>query len=144
MSRSFVPIRQVYSAIAPTLLRVQTDGSFTPALSRTAVLFYREPKPVGYLGVYDDGQHCDSTEAEWESVCCGLRYAVRFGDLALHLENDNQGVIRTLQMGARPKKQRYAWQFDEAMDLTKEFEHLSVRWIPREQNMADRLFRRAK
>ena len=138
MSRAFLPITRFLGTVGPkaTPLRVQTDGSYTIAKARTAVLFYKGPWIYGYVGTYED--LLDSTEAEWQSVCNGIRDA---GERTLQVENDNQDVIRSLQTRTRPKKDRHAWQFDEIMDLAKEFESLSVRWIPREQNMADHLFR---
>ena len=140
MSRAFLPITRFMNGVPKTgVLRVQTDGSYKNSVARTAILFYRSPWIYGQVGTYDD--LLDSTEAEWQSVCNGIRDAAFQGERTLQLENDNQGVIQSLQTRVRPKKDRHAWQFDEAMDLAKGFEHLSVRWIPREENMADMLFR---
>ena len=126
----------------PYVARVQTDGSFKPTMSRTSAVLFTNYDWKGALLRYDAGFHKNSTEAEWESVCNGLKYSMYRKEMALQLENDNLGIIQCITMQRRPKKERFGWYYDEVYSLSKEFEWLGLRWVPREYNVADILFRK--
>jgi hypothetical protein len=91
---------------------------------------------------YSRGEHTNSTDSEWASVADGIQYAIHKKQGAIHLENDNLGVIRTLQgLQARPRGGLARAYYDYIYELAHPLEWLAVRWIPRERNRADRLFR---
>jgi hypothetical protein len=59
---------------------------------------------------------------------------------AVELENDNLGVIRAIKEG-RAKNGIECFYLYAIMEQVSEMEWVSVRWIPRELNRADRLFK---
>jgi hypothetical protein len=83
-----------------------------------------------------------STEAEWASVAIGLSLAVERGCDAIALENDNLGVIRSLIFPHTKLRHEYARYYRDRILLTAfETSWTGARWIPREENRADDLFR---
>lgn len=125
----------------PSMPRVQTDGSFgSKRFSRTAVL-YRDKKGVTTWQSKTYLQHRDSTESEWCSVLDGIRYATKKDDGFLELENDNLGVMQCLTRGLEPRAQRYHTYFRTIHAELRNFDYVGVRWIPREMNAADDIFR---
>ena len=122
----------------PMLARVQTDGSYRYAqrLSRTAVVIGKEHKLVK---VYPDGEHANSTESEWASILNGLLFSHSTSHGAVELENDNQGVIRSLYFSEA--KEIDSYYLHAILEQARTLEWVGVRWIPRELNKADRLFR---
>ena len=124
----------------PTTALVQTDGSFGPVLSRTAVILTTHKGKEHTLSkTYDT--HVNSTESEWCSVLDVIQYAMRRGEGSLDLENDNLGVIRSLikeRMPMNPLMAKYYTSINAHMCY---LDYFSVRWIPRRFNRADELFR---
>lgn len=118
---------------------VQTDGSFRNNLSRTAVILL---KPYGekYTLCTTYFNHANSHEAEWCSVLDGIEFSLKNGSEAINLENDNLGVITSLVNQKKPTS-LYSDYYYHIKDLAKELEWLGIRWIPRELNKADDLFR---
>ena len=125
----------------PQITKVQTDGSFNISkISRTAVL----------MNTYDHNQyilcktyftHKNSTESEWRSVLDGLQFSIKKDQGAIELENDNQGVIRSI-ITKRPPSKPYLLDYYMAIyRAIPEFEYLGIRWIPRAYNRADDIFR---
>jgi len=119
------------------LAAIQTDGSFRK-ISRTAVLLDTiQGEQFTLVNTYFT--HANSYESEWCSVLNGLEFALKKKQTAVTLENDNQGVIQSLITQTPPKT---FWNYyDDIYDLMDEFDWVSMRWIPRERNKADRLFR---
>jgi len=127
------------SVVEPlALAAIQTDGSFKKNISRTAVILDTvQGEQFTLVNTYFT--HANSYESEWCSVINGLEFALKKKQTAVTLENDNQGVIQSLITQTPPK---VFWNYyDDIYDLMTSFEWVSVRWIPREQNKADRLFR---
>jgi ribonuclease HI len=126
------------SVVEPlALAAIQTDGSFRK-ISRTAVLLDTiQGEQFTLVNTYFT--HANSYESEWCSVLNGLEFALKKKQTAVTLENDNQGVIQSLITQTPPKT---FWNYyDDIYDLMDEFDWVSMRWIPRERNKADRLFR---
>jgi ribonuclease HI len=121
------------------LAAVQTDGSFKKNISRTAVILDTvQGEQFTLVNTYFT--HSNSHESEWCSVLNGLEFALKKKQTTVTLENDNQGVIQSL-ITQRPPKSLYWPYYDAIHGLLESFDWVSVRWIPREQNKADKLFR---
>lgn len=121
---------------------VQTDGSFKPSrnnLSRTAVILLK-PDGEKYTLCTTYFNHANSHESEWCSVLDGIEFSLKNGSETINLENDNLGVITSLINQKKPSS-LYADYYYHIKDLAKDFEWLGIRWIPRELNRADDLFR---
>jgi ribonuclease HI len=128
------------SVVEPlALAAVQTDGSFRKNISRTAIILDTvQGEQFTLVNTYFT--HANSYESEWCSVLNGLEFAQKKKQKAVTLENDNQGVIQSL-ITQTPPRPLYWPYYDSIYDLMTSFDWVSVRWIPREQNKADRLFR---
>ena len=125
------------SAFPPVLTYVQTDGSFKGTRARVAVII--QPQQQRYMFPIDANS---STEAEWASVAAGLSLAIEAGCDAIALENDNLGVIRSLILPTTRLRHEYARFYrDRILTSAAETSWTGARWIPREQNRADDLFR---
>ena len=126
----------------PIMTRIQTDGSYSQRkLSRTAVL-YRDRKGVDTRQCKTYLNHSDSTESEWCSVLDGITYAVRKDEGFIQLENDNLGVMQCLtRFKDGPRPGRYHRYYVEIQRQLYNFDYVGVRWIPREMNAADAIFR---
>ena len=124
----------------PVTTRVQTDGSFQAGVARVATtITTRDQTTYRFLATATVD---NSTEAEWASVYFGLQQALQKQQDAIELENDNLGVINGLIHNNTPLRQNYARHFrSRILDLAAETAWTGVRWIPREINAADQLFR---
>jgi ribonuclease HI len=121
---------------------IQTDGSFGPQykISRTACLMVDSKKDTRTLiNTYLD--HKNSYESEWSSVVDGIDFALKKKEYTLEIENDNLSVIQCLINNKRPKQKYVVDYFDYVMDISRKIDYLGIRWIPRELNKADDLFR---
>ena len=123
----------------PSIAHVQTDGSFKNGLSRTAVILQTNEERR-LMKTYIDGEHKNSTESEWASILDGIIFSRTNDQGAVELENDNLGVVHTLKMGRATKEMDRYYSNAIAKEVDK-LEWISLRWIPREYNRADRLFR---
>lgn len=124
------------------IAHIQTDGSFKIQpyiLSRTAVIMKTsENQKYSLMNTYLD--HKNSTESEWRSVLDGIEYSIKKNEPSIELENDNLGVMSSLIRRRKPQgylQDYYMYIFDRI----KEMEWVGIRWIPREMNKSDRLFR---
>ena len=126
----------------PILSYVQTDGSFRAATPRARIAVIIQPpadEEQRYMFPVDANS---STEAEWASVAIGLSLAVERGSDAVALENDNLGVIRSLIFPKTKLRHEYARYYrDRILVSALETSWTGARWIPREENRADNLFR---
>jgi ribonuclease HI len=138
IATNFVPICK-NSVVEPlALAAIQTDGSFRKNISRTAIILDSIQGEETLVNTYFT--HANSHESEWCSVLNGLEFSLKKKQLAVTLENDNQGVIQSL-ITQSPPKSLYWPYYDAIFELMNEFDWVSMRWIPRERNKADRLFR---
>jgi len=122
---------------------VQTDGSFSiqyPEMSRTAVIL-RTKDFVEHSLVDTYTDHWNSHESEWASVLNGVQFALKKDQSSIELENDCLPVIKHLIHKKRPLKSYLADYYSQIMKEAKGMEYLGIRWIPRELNKADDLFR---
>ena len=124
----------------PKVAHVQTDGSFKD-ISRTAVLL-RTTKPEDFALRTTYFDHKNSGHSEWCSVLDGILLAKRKDQGSLELENDCLGVIQALTRKRQPRDQLSAYFYTAIYRELKELDHCGIRWIPRELNKADDLFRR--
>jgi ribonuclease HI len=124
------------------LAKVQTDGSFKNQphiLSRTAVILKTHDK-LQYSLVNTYSNHKNSTESEWCSVLDGLQYSIKKKIYSIELENDNLGVMTSLIKKNKPNGYLVDYYY-YIFDMVKNMEWVAMRWIPRELNKSDRLFR---
>jgi hypothetical protein len=125
----------------PILTYVQTDGSFRQMnpKARVATIIQTPGETYRYMIPID----ADSfTESEWASVLFGLTLALEKNCDAIALENDNLGVIRALVLPKPRLRHEYArFYHNQILTQAKETSWTGARWIPREQNNADALFR---
>ena len=128
----------------PVMPRVQTDGSFGSMnhrkTSRTAVL-YRDRKGQDTTQCITYFDHKDSMESEWCSILDGIRYAQKKGDGFIELENDCLGVVQCLTREYEPRAGRYIKYFSTIHRELRNFDYVGLRWIPREMNKADDIFK---
>jgi ribonuclease HI len=127
----------------PRVAAVQTDGSFSTQfvdMSRTAVLL-RTTDYVEYSLVDTYNDHWNSTESEWASVINGIRFALKKDQGSVELENDCLPVVKHLIFKRPPAKSYLADYYSAIFKEAKAMEYLGIRWIPRELNKADGLFR---
>jgi len=130
------------SLIRPTeLAALQTDGSFNKGrISRTAlILSTLSGERYELMNTYFT--HSNSTESEWCSISNGLIYSLKRGQKALQVENDNLGAVTAIISRQPPTKELYYRYYQNIMQHLPLFKWVEMRWIPREMNGADRLFR---
>jgi ribonuclease HI len=125
----------------PILTYVQTDGSFRQMKPKARVATIIQTPVETYRYMIPIDAH-SSTEAEWASVLFGLTMALERNCEAVALENDNLGVIRSLVMPRPRLRHDYAkFYHNQIFKQAKETAWIGARWIPREQNKSDALFR---
>jgi ribonuclease HI len=128
--------------------KVQTDGSFYPntGMSRVAMILTTSDRNSELKHMKTISTCEDSTETEWASVSQGLLFALENNERIIALENDNLGVVSSLIMrGNSVSKKEYAKYYRYIiLGLTAKTEWTGIRWIPREMNLADGLFRANK
>lgn len=127
----------------PKVALVQTDGSFSKQyaeMSRTAVTL-KTYNNVNYSLINTYSDHWNATESEWCSVLNGIRYAIKKDQGSVELENDCLGVVKHLIHRRAPAKAYLADYYRSIFKEAKNMEYLGIRWIPRELNKADDLFR---
>jgi len=123
---------------------VQTDGSFYSHTKRTRVAAILTPSVLNHVQkrVLTVENAASSTEAEWCSVVFGLHLALEQGEHSVALENDNLGVIHGLITPGTQFRHEYARYYkDQLLKLARNADYVGARWIPRELNRADALFR---
>ena len=128
----------------PPIYTIQTDGLFHQRLqiSRTAVLTITKP-PYERVATYYD--HKNLYESDWVSILDGLKLAHSLDMGGVQVENDNLAVINVLMADEEPEwsnQMNIREHFYEVKKLANEFDWVEVRWIPRELNYADMLFKK--
>ena len=131
------PHMPVYYAV------VQTDGSYYHNTKWTRVAALMKPsmryQVASMVRTVEDT--VSSSEAEWASVTAGLEFALEQGEDSVALENDNLQVIHGLVVPGVELRHSYAkYHKQRILRLAEHMEWLGARWIPRERNMADKLF----
>ena len=127
----------------PRVAEVQTDGSFNPAnycISRTAVILKSvENENFTHCNTYLD--HENSYESEWRSVFDGIEFSMATDQGAIELENDCLGVVNSIIKKPRAMKSLYKDYYLAIHQLVRHMDYVGIRWVPREMNKADELFR---
>ena len=125
----------------PLFAHVQTDGSWKPRLARVAAIVATADGSATYRHM-ESLQAENSTETEWASVAYGIRLALKYQQDTVCVENDNLGVIQALiQPGTRLRHDYARYYKDQIQRMSAQTAWTGVRWIPREVNRADALFR---
>ena len=126
-------------ASLPAISYIQTDGSFKPGEARIAGILQTPAQSIQYMFPI---KAKSSTETEWASVAFGLHVAIQYNCDAVALENDNLSVICSLLFPDSRLRNEYARLYrDRILSLSNKTEWTGIRWIPRDQNTADALFR---
>lgn len=138
----FITIRRSSLLQIAEPVHIQTDGSFSPRnknLSRTAVVLIKpDGKKFSLSNIYFD--HINSYESEWRSVLDGIEYGLKKKSKSINLENDNLAVMNSLIRREKPSG-LYDDYYYLIMEYINKLEYLGIRWIPRNMNKADKLFR---
>ena len=126
------------------LATVQADGSYSFKTGEARVAAILTPTKSHSTFRHVQSISADSSmEAEWASISMGLELAITHSEGAVGVENDCLGVINVLMSShdtwLRHEYARY-WRY-RILRQAKGFEWFGIRWIPREQNRADDLFK---
>lgn len=86
-----------------------------------------------------------SDYAELLAVYHGLCVARELGFRSAHIVTDSQGILHVLRGGRIRDRSDVHYVMDFLMPLTREFDALSLKWVPRENNrQADMLSKLAR
>ena len=119
---------------------VQTDGSYRSDMSRTAVVL-RTTAAENYTLSKTYFEHKNCTHAEWCSVLDGIQFSIKKEQGAIELENDCIGIVKALTTRRMPLDRRSAQLYTAIYKEIRGLDYFGIRWIPREMNKADELFR---
>jgi hypothetical protein len=126
----------------PLTAIAQVDGSLSNRIARAAVIFTRASGTESFKNIYHLGGVQSSTETEWAAVYSGLMKGLELHEGSVLIENDCLGVINNLMQRDAALKHEYARYYrSKILTGAAQFEWVGVRWIPRELNKADELFR---
>lgn len=127
----------------PFLGIVQTDGSRSPLRgSRVAMILTTRDRMNIHKQMLEISETADSTETEWAAVSHGLEFALQKGETMIGIENDNLAVVGALITGPGKSQKEYVRYYsDRILRFSKLSLWTGIRWIPREINLADDLFR---
>lgn len=126
----------------PLLAHVQTDGSRRAHDSRIAAILTSRDNMNMYKHMVHIAHTESSTEVEWAAIYGGLEFALQKGETCIGIENDNLGVVGALITSQKEFRHSYAYYYRNKIDrLTRLTLWTGIRWIPREMNRADELFR---
>jgi hypothetical protein len=70
----------------------------------------------------------------------GIDYSIKNKATTIKLENDNLGVINSIIDKKKPPS-IYSDYYFHILDMVKTLDWIAIRWIPRQLNKADKLFR---
>ena len=131
------------SLLYPAVARIQTDGSYSykTGISRTAAILTVDSRETRYIKTYFPKEHMNSMESEWASLVDGLEYSEKKDIKCLIMENDCLPIISTIVLKKAPTNPLFLDYYKYFNSLTVNYKWLGIRWIPREMNRADELFR---
>ena len=126
----------------PKVAHIQTDGSFSMEfkISRTAVIL-KDKVGQNYTLCKTYLYHNNSMESEWCSILDGIRYAIQRDEGSIELENDCLPVVKSIIRSKIPRNSLLANYYTAVFKEIRGLDYLGIRWIPRELNKADELFR---
>ncbi len=129
----------------PILVRCQTDASYRPPpvdSARAAALLYHHTG-ARIERIEQIHSATGPTEAEWSSIYLGLQTAMENGYTVVGIENDNLSVVSQLTLHEGHLRKPYARHYkSKILSLARHTAWTGVRWIPREDNLADLILRR--
>lgn len=126
----------------PLLAQVQTDGSRRAHDSRIAAVLTSRDQMCMYKRMIHIAHTESSTEVEWAAILGGLEFSLQKGETCIGIENDNLGVVGALITGQKDFRHSYAYYYRDKIErLARLTLWTGIRWIPREMNRADELFR---
>lgn len=131
----------------PLTALIQTDGSCKGKIGRAAVWLETAAQHRIYKDVYELGTIDSPTEAEYASIYAGICRAAELKEGSAILENDCLPVVHSLidPNCSLQKKKEYARYYNwKILEGVKQLEYIGIRWIPRWDNSADKLFRNGK
>ena len=145
MIRNFIRIggRETMKSVPFFFSHIQTDGSYKKNLARTAVLL-KTSDDLSTIKKVTPIFADSSTETEWASVYHGILFGLEQSETVLALENDDFGVMAALITKQSLKHEYANFYRNKIMKLVGNTVWTGVRWIPRENNKADALFRQKK
>lgn len=147
-SKNFYALVNKSIVMPRTTYILQTDGSYEykTQISRTAAILTNH---IGikstFVNTYLD--HTNSYETEWQSLIDGVEYSqmkvLDFNIKALAIENDCLPIVTSIIQQNPPKKQLYLeyYKYFNNLYSVSHYMWFGIRWIPRELNKADDLFR---
>ena len=97
-------------------------------------------------GIVGKGSGMSNNVAEYAALCEALRFLVKekMTRLPIEIRSDSRLVVNQMKGKWKFRKGLYACKYSEAKDLTAQFDIITFRWIPREENKdADALSREA-
>ena len=136
--KPFVPLK--HGKKPPQVAFVQTDGSFKAPISRTAVIL-TTPASVEHKLMKTYMVHKNSMESEWCSIFDGIQFSLKKDEGSIELENDCFHPLWHLLERKEPKQAYLAEYYYAIFKQIKELSYIGIRWVPREMNRADSLFR---
>lgn len=130
------------SYMPPILAHLQVDGSYKHGRGRVAIKMTNAARS-GVSQITKNLSNAESsTETEWAAIYHGIQFALEANELAMAVENDCLGIINHLYQRNTLLQKEYARYYSyKIYELADQAEWVGVRWIPRAQNKADRLFR---
>jgi hypothetical protein len=139
--RNPTPFSVLTRSVRPAIVaHVQTDGSYRTDVSRTATLLKTvQGEEFSLFKTYFEHKNC--THSEWCSVLDGILFSVKKDQGVVELENDCMGVVKALTQKRQPVDRLSAHFYGKIYREIRGLEHFGIRWIPREMNRADDLFR---
>ena len=121
---------------------VQTDGSYKFSWGTCAAIVISADENTVWKKKWELGRILNATEAEWASVYKGLKFALENRQECVGIENDNLGVVHGLITPGYVPRHKYAQHYKKLInDISQQMAWVGIRWIPREENRADRLLR---
>jgi len=123
---------------------VQTGGLYHEYTKKTRVAAILKPSILNHLQkrVFVVENASSLTEAKWHSVLRGLELALEEGETCVALEHDNLSIIHGLITPLMKFRHEYAHYYKkQILSTAKHAEWVGARWIPREFNRADALFK---
>lgn len=138
--KPFIQISGSKLASLNLLSHIQTNGSLSNNISRTAVILI---KPDGnkytLSNTYFD--HINSAESEWRAILNGIEFGLKKDSKNIQLENDNQTIINCLIERKKPSSLLFTDYYNYIFNIANKLDSLEIRWIPKYLNKADNLFR---
>lgn len=123
---------------------LQTDGSFNyyTKHSRVAMVLKTELRGYTLTNIETIPNTHGSRETKWAAINRGLLFALENNQRNIHIESDNLSIIRALMLGNNVLKDEYAkyYRYIIMATVSKTW-WTDIRWIPRELNASEQLFR---